>query len=81
MAKIHDLKERVQYGYWEIRVYHGREQTPARAWQVRGKDDAGEQYGLAVKHASRDAAFPLWRVVLVYCVVTETAYEQDGTMY
>jgi hypothetical protein len=23
----------------------------------------------------------LWRVQLVYCVVTETVWEQDGTMY
>jgi hypothetical protein len=81
MSKIHDLSERQHYGYWEIRLYYARQQTPVRAWQVRGEEKAREQYDLAVKQASRDAAFPIWRVVLVYCVVTVTAYEQDGTMY
>ena len=81
MAKIHALSERQQFGYWQIRVYYDNAQTSARGWQIAGKDDAREQYEAAIKQAMRDPARPIWRVQLVYCIVTETVVEQDGTMY
>jgi len=73
--------KQTQHGYWQIRVYYDNAQTSARGWQVVGKDDAHEQYEAAIQQAMRDPARPIWRVQLVYCVVTETVYEQDGTMY
>ena len=81
MSKIHDLSERVQYGHWQIRVYYDNRQTPTSTLQVAGKNDAREQYEAAIQQAMRDPARPIWRVQLVYCVVTETVWEQDGTMY
>jgi hypothetical protein len=75
-----DQKDK-QYGYWQIRVYHDRKQTPTRWWQFAGKDDAREQYEVAIEKAMLDPARPIWRVQLVWCVVTETVWEQDGTMY
>ena len=81
MSKIHDLSERVQHGYWQIRVYYDNQQTSARGWQVVGKDQAREQYKSAIQQAQRDTAHPIWRVQLVYCYVAEAVWEQDGTMY
>ena len=81
MTKIDELGERVQYGHWQIRVYHDNRRTPARTLQVADRDHAREQYGAAIQQAMRDPACSIWRVQLVYCVVTETVWEQDGTMY
>jgi hypothetical protein len=70
-----------QHGYWQIRVYYDGTQGPASVLQVAGKDQAHEQYEWAIKQAVRDPAHPIWRVELVYCLVTEAVWEQDGTMY
>ena len=81
MTKIHELTERQQCGYWQIRVYYDGKQTPASTLQIADKDQARKQYEWAIHQAMRDPARPIWRVQLVYCVVTETVWEQDGTMY
>ena len=70
-----------QYGYWQIRVDYDGKPAPASVLQVADKDQAREQYEWAIKQAMRDPAHALWRVQLVYCVVTESVWEQDGTMY
>jgi hypothetical protein len=81
MTKIHELNERTQHGYWQIRVYYDGKQTPASTLQIADKDQAREQYEAASEKAMRDPARPFWRVQLVWCVVTETVVEQDGTSY
>ena len=81
MNKMHELNEPQQHGYWQIFVYNNGKQTPTRGWQVADKDQARERYEAEIQQAMRDPARPIWRVQLVWCVVTETVWEQDGTMY
>jgi hypothetical protein len=70
-----------QHGYWQIRVYCDGKPTPSRTLQIAGKDQARDQYKEAIQQAMLDPAHPIWRVQLVYCLVTEAVWEQDGTMY
>jgi hypothetical protein len=70
-----------QHGYWRIRVYYDGKPTPSETLGIAGKDQAREQYEEEIQKLMRDPAHALWRVELVYCVVTETVWEQDWTMY
>lgn len=81
MNKMHELNEPKQYGYWQIRVYYDGKPTPSKTLGIAGKDQAREQYKEEIQKAMQHPVHALWRVQLVYCLLTETVWEQDGTMY